>query len=287
MDYLGNTTKHQKGRKRVMKEDKRLRTNLQNDKNMNRIEMLDKALNVIDYIFKNKKVTFTEIKEDMNMPKSTLHRILYTLENKNYIEKDEITSEYSLGLLFAFYGEEVKSRLTLINICENILASLATKVGESVNLNILYKDNVLNILSLEGEKSVLTSRLTPVSPLNCSASGKIFLAQKNDTELMNYFASNYWENRTINSITSYEDFQKEKEKIIKNEIAYDNEEYEYGLFCIAKPLKNHKGLMEVAVSITGPITRIKMKNLDNSSKELTDSVNTINEILIKTKFLYH
>lgn len=270
-----------------MKGNKRLKVSLGNDKNMNRIEMLDKALNVIDYIFKNKSVTFTEIKKDMDIPKSTLHRILYTLESNNYIEKDQITNEYRLGLLFAFYGEEVKSRLTLINICENILASLAAKVGESVNLNILYKDNVLNILSLEGEKSVLTSRLTPISPLNCSSSGKIFLSQKSDIDLRNYFASNHWEKRTINSIINYEDFQKEKEKIIRDEIAYDKEEYEYGLFCIAKPLRNHKGLMEAVVSITGPITRIKMKSLDNLSKELTNSVNTINQILIKTKFLHY
>lgn len=269
-----------------MKENKHLKVDLKKDKNMSRIEMLDKALNVVDYIFKNKSVTFTEINKDMDIPKSTLHRLLYTLEANNYIEKDEITGEYRLGLLFAFYGEEVKSKLTLINICENILDSLASKIGESVNLSILYKDNVLNILSREGEKSVLTSRLTPISPLNCSATGKIFLSQKNDIELMNYFTSNNWEKRTINSITNYQDFQKEKEKILKDEIAYDNEEYEYGLYCIGKPLRNHKGLMKAAVSITGPITRIKMKNLEYISKELTDSVKAINEILIKTKFLY-
>jgi DNA-binding IclR family transcriptional regulator len=225
-------------------------------KNIRKIEMLDRTINVIDYIFQNKNVKFTDIIENLNMAKSTLHRILFTLENRDYIIKDEITNEYRLGLLFAYYGEEVKSDLTIINICENILHTLALEIGESVNLNILYKNNVLNILTLEGERSVLTSRLTPVAPLNCSASGKIFLAQKNDIDLLCYFNSDSCEKRTINSIISYEEFKKEKERILKDEISYDNEEYEYGLFCIAKSLKNHKGLLGAAVSITGPVTQI-------------------------------
>lgn len=258
--------------------------NFDGGKSIKKIEMLDRSFNVIDYIFRNRNVTFTDIKENLNMAKSTLHRILHTLESWGYIKKDGETNEYSLGLLFAFYGEDVKSDLTIIKICESFLNPLAFKIGETVNLNILYKSNVLNVLTLEGEKSVLTSRLTPVSPLNCSASGKIFLAQKNDIELLDYFNSSSWEKRTINSITSYEDFKELREEILKNEISYDNEEYEYGLFCIAKPLKNHKGIMQAAVSITGPITRIKMKGIDNLQNELVSSVNLINEILIKTKF---
>ncbi|MCK9218403.1 MAG: IclR family transcriptional regulator C-terminal domain-containing protein, partial [Firmicutes bacterium] len=87
-------------------------------------------------------------------------------------------------------------------------------------------------------------------------------------------------------IISYEDFKKEKEKILQDEVSYDNEEYEYGLFCIAKPLKNHNGLIGAAVSITGPITRIKMKNIENLRNQLAIKVNLINEILIKTKICF-
>ncbi|MFA7367720.1 MAG: IclR family transcriptional regulator [Bacilli bacterium] len=269
-----------------MNDKKDLDSRLQNRKNVSRIEMLDRALSVIEYIFKNKDVSFSMILKDLKISKSTLFRILYTLESHNYIKKDKETGRYSLGTLFVFYGEEVKYGLTLIKICEDILSTLANKVGESVNLNILYKELVLNVLSVEGEKSVLTSRLIPISPLNCSATGKIFLARKNNLELMNYFASDAWEKRTMNSITTYEDFLKEKEKILKDEISYDNEEYEYGLLCLAMPLRNHKGLMDAVISITGPLTRIKMKGIDELSEELKNSVNTINNILIKTKYTY-
>ena len=81
--------------------------------------------------------------------------------------------------------------MTITNICEPIMKELSLKIGESVNLNINYQDNVLNILSIE-EVSVLTSKLVPISPLNCSevVSSTLF---KNDIELMNYFNSNKWE----------------------------------------------------------------------------------------------
>ena len=267
-----------------VKEAEKLELIKKEDKSIRKIEMLDRTINVIDYIFQNKSVTFTDIAGDLGVAKSTLHRILYTLESRNYIIKDEDTNEYKLGLIFAYYGEEVKSDLTIINICENILNALTLEIGESVNLNVLYKDSVLNLLTLDGEKSVLTSKLAPISPLNCSSSGKVFLAQKNDMELLNYFNGGNWEKRTINSIISYEDFKEEKEKILKDEVSYDNEEYEYGLFCIAKPLRNHNGLIDVAVSITGPITRMKMKNIEALKSKLDIKVNLINDILIKTRF---
>lgn len=268
-----------------LKEAEKLELIKKEDKGIRKIEMLVRTISVIEYIFQNKSVTFTDIVENLGVAKSTLHRILYTLESRDYIVKDEDTNEYKLGLIFAYYGEEVKSNLTIINICENILNALALEIGESVNLNLLYKDSVLNLLTLDGEKSVLTSKLAPISPLNCSSSGKVFLAQKNDMELLNYFNGVSWEKRTINSITSYEDFKEEKEKILRDEVSYDNEEYEYGLFCIAKPLKNHNGLIDVAISITGPITRMKMKNIEDLKNRLTIKVNLINEILIKTRFI--
>lgn len=175
-----------------------------------RIEMLDKTISVLNYLFENEQASFIEIQKHLNYPKSTLHRILFTLEENNYIEKHPVTDEYRLGIIFAFYGIKIRSNMTITNICEPIMKELSLKIGESVNLNINYQDNVLNILSIEGEVSVLTSKLVPISPLNCSASGKVLLCLKNDIELMNYFNSNKWEQRTINSIVSYDKFLEEK-----------------------------------------------------------------------------
>lgn len=244
-----------------------------------RIEMLDKALRVLDFLYENEQASFIEIQKYLNYPKSTLHRILYTLEENNYVERHPVTEEYKLGKIFAFYGIKVRSNMTITNICEPILKELSIKIGETVNLSINYQDNVLNIMSIEGESSVLTSKLVPISPLNCSASGKILLCLKNDIDLMSYFKGNKWEQRTINSIISYDRFLEEKKSILEEGIAYDREEYEYGLFCMASFLQNHEGNINAAISVTGPRTRMEMKGIEFIKKELINSTSKINFIL--------
>lgn len=253
-------------------------------KSSNDINSIDKILNVIECIFKEKEISFTEIKEELNIPKSTLHRILLSLEKRGYISRNDVSDKYSLGVKFIYYGETIKSNLTLSKISESILKDLANEIGETVNIGILYNDSVLNILSVKGEESVLTSKLIPISPLNCSSIGKIFLAIKNDIELITYFSGNNYEKRTENSICTLDKFKVEQNSILNSQISFDDEEYEYGLFCIATPLKNHNGIINAAVSITGPKVRMKMKNIDLIQKKLIDKTSVINDILIKIKF---
>ncbi|MFC4803811.1 IclR family transcriptional regulator [Filifactor villosus] len=244
-----------------------------------RIEMLDKSIKVIDCIFENDSMTFMEIQKKINISKASLHRILYTLEQSDYLEKDRDTDVYRLGKLFAFYGIKVRSSMTITSICEPFMKNLANELGESVNLNIEYDSRVLCLLSFKGESSVISSTLMPISPLNCSASGKLFLLSKTDKELKEYFDSELPEYRTVNSIMSYESYCKERENILEKEVSYDVEEYEYGLFCISIPLKNHQGRLNLNVSISGPRTRMEMKGIDMLEEKLRSTVESISYIL--------
>ena len=244
----------------------------------------DKMLNVIDCIFEDREISFIDITKKLNIPKSTLNRILSSLVKSEFIEKNQTNEKYRLGFKFIYYSETIKSKLSIVNITEGIIKDLAKSTGETVNLGILYNDYVLNILSVKGEESALTSILIPMSPLNCSATGKIFLAYKNDLEQKEYFKNNHYEKRTIKTICTFEDFKKEQNQILKTAISCDNEEYEYGLFCIASPLKNHTGIINAAISITGPKVRMEIKGIDYIKKELSEKVTLVNEILIKIKF---
>lgn len=248
------------------------------------VNSVDKTLNVIDCIFNEKEISFADINKKLNIPKATLHRILSSLEKKEYVQRNETTDKYSLGIKFIYYGETIKSNITITRIAESMLKDMANTIGETVNIGILYNNSVLNILSVKGEESALTSKLLPTSPLNCSAMGKLFLAVKNDLELMSYFSGKHYEKRTPNSITTFEDFKEEQKKILESEISFDDEEYEHGLFCIAAPLKNHNGILPIAVSVTGPKVRMKLKNIDSIQKKLKEKTSIINDILIKIKF---
>lgn len=144
---------------------------------------------------------------------------------------------------------------------------------------------VLTLSSFEGDASALTSRLVPFSPLNCSASGKIFLSNFSDNRLTEYFESNAPIQKTLNSICSYDEFIEEKRKIKEKGISYDDEEYEYGLFCMSVPLHNHLGPINATIGITGPKARIFMKDLSSIEQELKSISEEISGQLKKIKYL--
>lgn len=250
----------------------------------NTMNAIEKTVSVIDYL-SAKEAAFTEIQRDLGVPKATLHRILQALEAHEFIEKDRVTDTYRLGLKFIYYGESVKGKTDLPCVVNDYLRGLSREIGETCCLSVLYQNTVLNLSSFEGDESALTSRLLPLSPLNCSASGKIYLTHFSDDALREYFSGGGPVKKTSNSICTYEEFLEEKQKIIESGVSRDNEEYEYGLYCMSVPLHNHLGPMDATLGVTGPKARIFMKGVDDIEARLKDIAAVISEKLIKIKYI--
>jgi IclR family transcriptional regulator, KDG regulon repressor len=238
----------------------------------NNITMVDRAVSIIHEIFSSSEpIGVSDIAHNLDLPKATVFRILNTLHQRNVIEKDEESDKYKLGLLFIEYGEKVKSKLNLKAISQPLMKKLSQEVGETINLGIYHEGRVLNIHSEEGESSALVSKLIPVSPLHCSSMGKIFLSQMEDSDIKGYFESNKAVKRTINTILQYEDFIKERQQFIERQLSFDREEYEYGLSCIACPIKDKDNKTIAALSVSGPTSRLKYKGFDS----ITDSLKSV------------
>jgi len=245
--------------------------------NMN--TMIDRAGEIIDYIYNSDEpIGVSKISTDLNLPKATTFRILAALEKWNIIEKQYNTDKYKLGKMLIKYGAKVSSDLSLVDVASPIIDALSNKIGESTNLNIEYQGNSLNIYKSSKDNFKLVSKLIPISPLNCSSSGKIFLSVKSQEKLKEYFNSNDCCKRTMYSITDYENFEKEMESIKKNGLAYDNEEYEYGLFCVSAPIY-HKNKLIASISVSGPKTRLEYKGLNNIESELKSSCKIVSNLI--------
>ncbi|WP_459129451.1 IclR family transcriptional regulator [Guggenheimella bovis] len=245
----------------------------------------EKTLSVIDFLFCS-EATFTDIQNALHIPKATLHRILLSLENHDFISKNSLTEKYSLGNKFIYYGETTKSQRNLTTISEEYVKKLAEVTGESACLSVYYHGVSISLVSAEGDSTALTSKLIPFSPLNCSASGKIFLSLLDEKTMENYFETNTCIPRTVNTITTLQDFLPEKEKILEQKISFDDEEYEYGLFCVSVPLESYDQTILASVGITGPKARIMMKGLDSMVNEVKSCSDKISAILKKMRYQF-
>lgn len=236
------------------------------------ITMVDRAIQILNEIFLSEdSIGVSEIAQNLDLPKATVYRILNTLCQRNVVDKDPDSDKYNLGLVFIEYAEKVKSKLNLKTIAEPFMDKLSKSIGESVNLGVLYERDVLSICSIEGESSVLISKLIPISPLHCSSMGKILLAEMDERDIKDYFNSDRIKKRTINTIIDYDSFIIEREKIRRDRVSFDREEYEYGLTCISCPITNKDDIVVAALSISGPTSRLQYKGFDNIMKELKNN----------------
>ena len=84
---------------------------------------------------------------------------------------------------------------------------------------------------------------------------------------------------TPNTITKVDDLLHEIEQIRRRGVAYDHEELDLGVKCVAAPIHNHTAKVVAAISISGPTQRFTPKALPRFEEEVTASARTISSEL--------
>lgn len=251
--------------------------------------MIDRAGEILDYLYNsNDTVGVSKISSDLDLPKATVFRILTTLEKWNIVEKEYHTDQYKLGMILIKYGAKVSANLSLVEISKPIIDDLSKMLGEGVYLNIEHQDYSLNVYKKVTSQSSMMSNLIPLSPLNCSGSGKIFLSKRSNEDLENYFESELYEKRTINSLLTVKALKEQIELFESTGFMYDDEEYEYGLYCVSMPIL-HNNHIVAAVSVTGPKTRLEIKGIETIEEELKIASSAISELIefLDPEKIYH
>ncbi|QSO50035.1 IclR family transcriptional regulator [Alicyclobacillus mengziensis] len=187
-----------------------------------------------------------EVADAVQLPKSTTHRLLMTLESRGYITSVYGESGmYKIGLKGLWFTT-ARTRI------HHQLEKLASLTGETVNLGavtgteIEYVDRVLSEHALRWGVDI-GSRI----PLHCSALGKCVLAYRDDlfprlVELPR---------RTAKTITDSVELKAHLEVIRHRGYAFEDEEFIEGVLCIAAPVRDDHGEVMGAVSVSGPGVR--------------------------------
>lgn len=222
------------------------------------IRAVQTTIDVLRTLQDRGKMGVTEIADELNVSKSTVHRHLKTLqENRLVIEVD---SQYALGLRFLEYGSRARSQYAFYQLAKPVVDDLvdetnecaAVAVAEDAHVSYLYR-------SWSPQEVKIDLRLGyPYKEFHCSASGKVLLAQM-DTERVNDIIR--WHGlprRTEHTMTNRTELLSELEDIRKHDIAFDDEERHDGIRGIAKPIRDRECDRTVgAITVYGPAIRMK------------------------------
>lgn len=245
-------------------------------KDAENIKAITNAFLVLDVLAELGNVGVSEIARHTSIAKTTVFRIIKTLENLGAVV--QVTGDiYSLGYVLVKYQPQAVNQEYLIRVASPFMKEFALETGESINLAILNQNQVYIIHTQVGERYLLQSTLLPTVDLYCSSMGKIFLGAMSEEELRHYFAQERVA-YTLNTITSAETFLKENEVIKETQIAYDKEEFEYGLSCFSTGIYQAKQLI-AAIGCSGPTSRLQVKGQAYLEECLLKTASLINQAL--------
>lgn len=222
------------------------------------IKVLDKSLSVLDILFKNNApMSITGISKKLGIYPSTIHRILDTLKYRGYVEQNSDDQKYLLGLKLVELGMTRYHQISLAKEASPFLKELVDECHETVHLGILYHEDVLYIAKEDSPQTIrMVSRVGRRASLYSTGLGKILLAYLSEKERKKIIAHIKIRRFTENTITNKVELEKELEQVRKQGLALDREENEKEVYCIAVPIKNYRGKVIAALSISSPTYRI-------------------------------
>ena len=229
---------------------------------------LEKALDIINFFKEHPGsdgVTLSEICSNLNMKKSSVHRILNTLYQYNYVEKTLSGNKYKLSWELYYIGNTVPQKRSLSpGECMPIMDALCEKYKESINMSVL-EDNAAIVIYTSEPNIVLkaTNSIGERQPLYATAKGKLFLSQMSDKKIYDYYRENKIETFTPTTIITPGKMLNELYDIRQCGYSMDREEHCEGLTCISMPIKNFENKIVATLSCSGPTQRILAK-LDSS-----------------------
>jgi DNA-binding IclR family transcriptional regulator len=240
------------------------------------VRAVDRALDIL-LCFTREEPTrsLTQIAESIHMSKTTVHRLLATLENKRFITRDNNTGLYRLGLRFVEMASIVLQDVELHRWAQPYLQRLAREYGETVDLSILDGSHVIYLEVIESPQRVkLAAAVGQRLPAFLTASGKALLAYLPEEQTQQIIRDNLAEASNNNPMTIAE-MMADLRITAERGYAISEQEYEDEINAVAAPIFDKDRQPIASIAIVGPsyrLTKDRLPSLGESLRQLTQSI---------------
>ncbi len=241
-----------------------------------------KAIKILEIIGKSKPMGISEISRVLEIPKSSTHNLLQTLENEGFVEKNTDTKKYKLGTSLIELGYRAQNDLTICQIAKPFLNGINQETDETVHLTLLDNDEVLYVDCVESKKRLRTYSVIGIkAPLYCTAVGKAIMAGLSESHIQQIISNKGLKRLTDLTITDEKTLLKDLAEIRKRGFSIDNKEHEDHLICVGAAIRDANGETFASLSVSGPSDRMTEERI----LDIGDLVkNTTSEISRKLGF---
>lgn len=235
---------------------------------------VDRALDILLCFSESEPIlTQTQIVERVGVHKSTVHRLLATLEKKRFVQHLGDGS-WRLGLGLVELGFSVLKNNDIHHQALPYMQRLAAEYRENVDLGILDGDHILYLQVIESPQRVkISSAPGQRLPAFCTATGKAFLAYLPDKQVTAILKSDL-RKYTECTTTSIPEIRKQLQETRERGFAISEQEFEEGISAAAAPILDANQFPVAAMAIVGPSFRLSLKRLLELGKPLRETTDT-------------
>ncbi|MFZ5572449.1 MAG: IclR family transcriptional regulator [Thermodesulfobacteriota bacterium] len=216
------------------------------------IQSVNRALDIL-FLFSDTHphLGITEISNQLGLTKPTVHALVRTLTHRGFLQQDQVSRKYALGLKIFELGTFLAGTMKINQMGSAVAQRLAEATRQVIRIAIWDQNTMLVTLNVfPGARENPFQQLGPRVPAYCSASGKAVLSALSPKALNRYLKQITMAAFTPYTITRQEDLLKEVEDARLKGYASDREEFMLGIACISAPIFDHAGNPTAAISIS-------------------------------------
>ncbi|WP_080875254.1 IclR family transcriptional regulator [Oceanobacillus timonensis] len=232
------------------------------------VKSAERVLRIFELLSANMDgMTTKEISETLQLPQSSTSGLIKTLLHENYLSVNQ-QNRFTLGPKLIPIGNAAMESLDISSLGYPSLKVLMELVEETVFMAVLADKELVYVAKIDSNRSIKTSAYPGgQKPLYCTGLGKTYLAFMNEADRVNYLNTVELKAITDQTITDKEELEKKLQAYKQQGYAIDDEENEDGLYCLAAPIFDMKGVIQAAVSVAGPKERM-LRQKDTIMKHL-------------------
>jgi DNA-binding IclR family transcriptional regulator len=225
------------------------------------IQTVRNCLHVLEAFEGKEELGVTELADTLGLHKNNVFRLLATLADSGYVEKNEDTDRYRLGVSCLALAHSFSRNRSLMVEAREVVSGLAAKTGETAHLATLSAFEVMHLDGEQPDRLVVTGvRVGTRLPAHCTALGKVLLGCGAPGLLESYdhdvLSAGPVEAYTPSTLVDRHKLIEHLRAVGAQGWATDQEECEEGLCCAAAPVLDGTGRLVAALSVSGPAFRL-------------------------------
>jgi IclR family acetate operon transcriptional repressor len=226
------------------------------------VQSLDRAIGILEVVAAADGLNLSEIARRTDLPTSTVHRLLATLQRRGLVAHEADSGAWTVGIgLFRIGAAYLRIR-KLPEISRPVIRDLLREVEETVNVSMVDGNELVCVAQAESHAPMRAFfRIGRRMPIHASAAGKAILSAASERVREDLLSHAVLERFTGHTHTTRQSLEADLAKTAERGWAIDHEEHTPGMRCVSAPILDEWGEPIGALSISAPSVRMPAKRL--------------------------